>query len=66
MCDSGGQYKFGTTDVTRTICFSSQSKKIKDIYTNVLKGHIAVAETDLNKKNTGKIIDIDEASMKVF
>ena len=59
LCDSGGQYKFGTTDVTRTICFSSQSKKIKDIYTNVLKGHIAVAETDLNKKNTGKIIDID-------
>ena len=59
LCDSGGQYKSGTTDVTRTICFSSQSKKIKDIYTNVLKGHIAVAETDLNKKNTGKIIDID-------
>ena len=59
LCDSGGQYKFGTTDVTRTICFSSQSKKIKDIYRNVLKGHIAVAETDLNKKNTGKIIDID-------
>ncbi len=59
LCDSGGQYKFGTTDVTRTICFSSQSKKIKDIYTNVLKGHIAVAETDLNKKNTGKIIDMD-------
>ncbi len=59
LCDSGGQYKFGTTDVTRTICFSNQKKYIKDIYTNVLKGHIAVANTDLNKKKTGKLIDIE-------
>ena len=29
LCDSGGQYKYGTTDVTRTICFSKQSSKIK-------------------------------------
>ena len=29
LCDSGGQYKYGTTDVTRTICFSKPSKKIK-------------------------------------
>ncbi len=57
LCDSGGQYKFGTTDVTRTICFSDQNKKIKNIFTNVLKGHIAVANIDLNKKNTGKLID---------
>ena len=57
LCDSGGQYKFGTTDVTRTICFSHQNKNIKNIFTNVLKGHIAVAETDLRKKNTGKLID---------
>ncbi|MFL2897261.1 MAG: aminopeptidase P family protein [Candidatus Pelagibacter sp.] len=59
LCDSGGQYKFGTTDVTRTICFSDQNKNIKKIFTNVLKGHIAVAETDLNKKTTGKLIDIE-------
>ena len=26
LCDSGGQYKYGTTDVTRTICFSNQKK----------------------------------------
>ncbi len=57
LCDSGGQYKFGTTDVTRTICFSDQNKIIKNIFTNVLKGHIAVANIDLNKKNTGKLID---------
>ncbi len=59
LCDSGGQYKFGTTDVTRTICFKNQDKKIKDIFTNVLKGHIAVVNTDLNKKKTGRLIDIE-------
>tara|TARA_B100000780_G_scaffold271418_1_gene232327 strand:+ start:171 stop:1883 length:1713 start_codon:yes stop_codon:yes gene_type:complete len=58
LCDSGGQYKYGTTDVTRTICFSKQRKSIKDIYTKVLKGHIAVAQTDLNIDKTGKQIDI--------
>jgi len=58
LCDSGGQYKYGTTDVTRTICFSEPDKKIKDIFTKVLKGHIAVATTDLNKDNIGKKIDI--------
>ena len=57
LCDSGGQYKYGTTDVTRTICFSKQSDNIKNIFTKVLKGHIAVAMTNLNKDNTGKKID---------
>ena len=58
LCDSGGQYRYGTTDVTRTICFSNQKKSIKDIYTKVLKGHIAVAQTDLNRNKTGKQIDV--------
>jgi Xaa-Pro aminopeptidase len=57
LCDSGGQYKYGTTDVTRTICFSNQSRNIKNIFTKVLKGHIAVATTDINKDNIGKKID---------
>ena len=57
LCDSGGQYKYGTTDVTRTICFSKQKQNIKDIFTKVLKGHIAVATTDINKDDTGKKID---------
>tara|TARA_B100000795_G_scaffold226192_1_gene182135 strand:+ start:400 stop:2112 length:1713 start_codon:yes stop_codon:yes gene_type:complete len=57
LCDSGGQYKYGTTDVTRTICFSDQKKSIKDIFTKVLKGHIAVAQADLNYNRTGKQID---------
>ena len=58
LCDSGGQYKYGTTDVTRTICFSNVNKSIKNIFTNVLKGHIAVATTNLNKTNIGKKIDL--------
>jgi len=58
LVDSGGQYNYGTTDVTRTICFTNQKQFIKNTYTNVLKGHIAVALTDLSKDNTGKKIDI--------
>jgi Xaa-Pro aminopeptidase len=57
LCDSGGQYKYGTTDVTRTICFTKPKPSIKNIYTKVLKGHIAVANTDLKLYNTGKKID---------
>ena len=58
LCDSGGQYRYGTTDVTRTICFTKPKQYIKNIFTKVLKGHIAVALTNLNKDNTGKKIDI--------
>ena len=57
LCDSGGQYKYGTTDVTRTICFSKPKSNIKDIFTKVLKGHIAVANTNLKKDNIGSKID---------
>jgi Xaa-Pro aminopeptidase len=57
LCDSGGQYKYGTTDVTRTICFSKPKSTIKNIFTKVLKGHIAVANTDLKKDNIGSKID---------
>ena len=57
LCDSGGQYKYGTTDVTRTICFAKQNLDIKNIFTKVLKGHIAVVSTNLNKDDIGKKID---------
>ena len=57
LCDSGGQYKYGTTDVTRTVCFNKPKKRIKNIFTRVLKGHIAVVTNDLNKVNKGHLID---------
>ena len=57
LCDSGGQYQYGTTDVTRTICFSKPKKYIKEIFTKVLKGHIAIATANLNKNFNGKLLD---------
>ncbi len=50
LVDSGGQYEFGTTDVTRTISLENSNIKIKDIFTRVLKGHIAVSNFKLKKK----------------
>ena len=57
LVDSGGQYKFGTTDVTRTISLENSDKRIKDIFTRVLKGHIAVADSKLKKNVSGSHID---------
>ena len=57
LCDSGGQYKYGTTDVTRTVCFKKQSSKIKNLYTRVLKGHIAVANSRLGNFTKGSQLD---------
>ena len=58
LVDSGGQYEFGTTDVTRTISLENTNKRIKDIFTRVLKGHIAVANFKLKKGSTGSVIDV--------
>ena len=57
LVDSGGQYEFGTTDVTRTISLKNSNKRIKDIFTRVLKGHIAVANFKLNRNTSGSIVD---------
>ena len=58
LVDSGGQYNFGTTDVTRTISLNNGDKRIKDIFTRVLKGHIAVANYKIKKNTCGAQIDI--------
>ena len=57
MVDSGGQYLYGTTDVTRTLSLDVNSSKIKEIFTRVLKGHIAVASYKLNQNTNGDKID---------
>ena len=57
LVDSGGQYLYGTTDVTRTLSLDVQNHRIKEIYTRVLKGHIAVASYKLNKNSYGDRID---------
>ena len=58
LVDSGGQYEFGTTDVTRTISLQNKNKRVKNIFTRVLKGHIAVAMYKLKKNTSGSMIDI--------
>ena len=58
LVDSGGQYQFATTDVTRTISLKTSDKRIKNIFTRVLKGHIAVATFKLKNNTTGSQIDI--------
>ncbi len=57
LVDSGGQYSFGTTDVTRTISLDNSNKNIKNIFTRVLKGHIAVSNFKLDKNSSGSNID---------
>ena len=58
LVDSGGQYEFGTTDVTRTISLKNSNRRIKDIFTRVLKGHIAVSDFKLKKNTFGSEIDV--------
>ena len=57
LVDSGGQYSYGTTDVTRTISLDNNSKFIKEVYTRVLKGHIAVSDYKIKKYSNGSNID---------
>ncbi len=59
LVDSGGQYYFGTTDVTRTLSLDNKSNYIKNIYTRVLKGHIAVSNFKIRNNTTGSKIDFD-------
>ena len=46
---------FGTTDVTRTISLKNKNRRIKNIFTRVLEGHIAVATFKLNKNTKGSL-----------
>ncbi len=57
LVDSGGQYKWGTTDITRTIAIGKPTQEMKENYTRVLKGHIAVAKACFPKGTIGKEID---------
>jgi Xaa-Pro aminopeptidase len=58
LLDSGAQYYYGTTDVTRTICLGSPSSEQKRNYTLVLKGHISLAKQKFLKGTSGSQLDI--------
>jgi Xaa-Pro aminopeptidase len=57
LIDSGGQYEDGTTDVTRTIAVGRPTALMRDRFTRVLKGHIAIARAVFPKGTTGAQID---------
>ncbi len=57
LVDSGGQYKWGTTDITRTTISGKASSSVKNNFTRVLKGHIAVVTCNLKKYHNGYLID---------
>jgi Xaa-Pro aminopeptidase len=57
LVDSGGQYRDGTTDVTRTIAIGNPTEEHKTCYTRVLKGHIALARALFPTGTTGAQID---------
>lgn len=58
LVDSGGTYKDGTTDITRTISLGGLSDEEKMLYTKVLKGHLALSRARFLYGTTGNNLDI--------
>ena len=57
LIDSGAQYEDGTTDVTRTIAIGEPTHEMRDRFTRVLRGHIAIARAVFPDGTTGAQID---------
>ncbi|WP_028350363.1 aminopeptidase P family protein [Bradyrhizobium murdochi] len=57
LIDSGAQYEDGTTDVTRTIAIGNPTDEMRDRFTRVLRGHIAIARAVFPDGTTGAQID---------
>lgn len=58
LLDSGGQYRDGTTDVTRTVAIGTPTAEMRANYTRVVKGHIALAALRFPPNTTGAEIDV--------
>jgi len=58
LVDSGAQYLDGTTDITRTIAVDTPTQEMKENFTRVLKGHIAVAMATFPEGTTGDKLDV--------
>ncbi len=58
LVDSGGQYPDGTTDITRTVPIGDATDEMRDRFTRVLKGHIALATIKFPAGTTGHQLDI--------
>ena len=57
LVDSGGQYRDGTTDITRTVAIGTPTPEMRDRFTRVLKGHIALATARFPAGTTGSQLD---------
>ncbi len=57
LIDSGGQYEDGTTDITRTVIVGTPSADMRQNFTRVLKGHIAIARAVYPDGTTGAQLD---------
>lgn len=57
LVDSGGQYTYGTTDITRTVALGTPTEEQKHDFTLVLKGHIALANAVFPEGTTGHQLD---------
>ena len=57
LLDSGAQYEDGTTDITRTIAVGKPGAEMRDRFTRVLKGHIAIARAVFPKGASGSQLD---------
>lgn len=58
LVDSGGQYTFGTTDITRTIALGGATPEERHDFTLVMKGHIALANQIFPEGTTGHQLDV--------
>ena len=58
LVDSGGQYLYGTTDVTRTVAIDQPTAEQKKCFTLVLKGHINIATCRFPHGTTGSQLDV--------
>ena len=58
LVDSGGQYRDGTTDVTRTLAVGTPTAEMRDRFTRVLKGHIALARAVFPVGTRGSQLDV--------
>ncbi len=57
LCDSGGQYDCGTTDVTRTHHLGTPTDHQKNAYTRVLQGHIGLTTAVFPQDTSGFVLD---------
>jgi Xaa-Pro aminopeptidase len=57
LIDSGGQYQDGTTDITRTVAIGTPTAEMRDRFTRVLRGHIAIARAVFPDGTTGAQLD---------